>query len=202
MNKADIYFTIEKENKAIFKAKGSKFIALAFPVGTEEEVKNRLTLVKKKYHDARHHCYAYRLGAEEPYQYRINDDGEPSGTAGKPIFGQIISHKLTNLLVVVVRYFGGTLLGTGGLIRAYKESARDCLENVEIQERINYKLLKIRFPYEKTNLVMRLIKDEMLGILEHSAEYESQMSINIPKTQFFRVKDRFLRLEKIQIIEE
>ena len=122
----DLYLTIEKTTEGLYKETGSKFLAMAFPVSTREEISERLAELRKKYHDARHHCYAWRLGADME-EYRVNDDGEPSGSAGLPIFGQIQSRDLSNVLVVVVRYFGGTLLGVGGLIRAYRAAASGAL---------------------------------------------------------------------------
>ena len=127
MNDAqDTFLTISAKSEAVFKEKGSKFLAFAFPVGSEEDVKEKLDLLRKKYFDASHHCYAYRLGVNGE-QYRANDDGEPANSAGKPILGQLISCNVTNVLVVVVRYFGGTLLGFGGLIKAYKQATAAAL---------------------------------------------------------------------------
>ena len=122
----DSYKTLENPAEGIYREKGSRFLAFGYPVHNEEEIKIRVAALRKKYHDARHHCYAYRLGPAGE-TYRVNDDGEPSGTAGKPIYGQLLSNNLTNVLVVVVRYFGGTLLGTGGLITAYRSATSDML---------------------------------------------------------------------------
>ena len=130
--KQDEYLTIVKSSEGLYKEKGSKFIALAFPVKTEEELKAIQLRLRKEYHDARHHCYAYRIGTSNMV-YRTNDDGEPSGTAGKPIYGQIQSFQLTNILVVVIRYFGGTKLGVPGLIRAYKTATQDVFQNADIK---------------------------------------------------------------------
>jgi uncharacterized YigZ family protein len=131
----DSYKTIKKESQGYFKDKGSKFLAFAFPVKSEEEIKEILTRLRKEHHSARHHCYAWRLGSEE-ITFRANDDGEPSSTAGKPILGQLLSFEVTNILIIVVRYFGGTLLGVSGLINAYKNAAADSLNNAEIIEKI------------------------------------------------------------------
>ena len=131
----DNYLSIEKRSEGIYKDRGSKFLAFAFPVYQEDEIKDILAELRKEYHDARHHCYAYRLGASKEI-YRVNDDGEPSSSAGKPIFGQIQSNDLSNILIVVVRYFGGTLLGVGGLINAYRSAAADALINASIIERV------------------------------------------------------------------
>ncbi|MDR2971748.1 MAG: YigZ family protein [Bacteroidales bacterium] len=129
------FYTISEPAEAIFKEKKSKFLAFAFPVENEAEIKEKVAFLKKKYHDARHHCYAYILGAEK-LKYRMNDDGEPSGTAGNPIHGQLLSKEVTNVLIVVVRYFGGIKLGTGGLRVAYKLAAKKVLENATIIEKI------------------------------------------------------------------
>ena len=131
----DTYKTIEDTRRRIFKDKGSKFYAFAFPVKTEDEIKEIIAGLKKEHHSARHHCYAWRLGTEE-ITYRANDDGEPSSTAGKPILGQLLSFDVTNMLVVVVRYFGGTLLGASGLINAYRTAAASALKNAKIETKI------------------------------------------------------------------
>ena len=130
----DLYLTISSNTKGQFKDRGSRFIALAFHVVSEDEIKEQITLLRKEYHDARHHCFAWRLGPDME-RYRVNDDGEPSGSAGRPIFGQIQSRELTDILVVVIRYFGGTLLGVGGLINAYRSAASDALEHANITEK-------------------------------------------------------------------
>ncbi len=151
------YNTIAQLAAGLYKEKGSKFLAFAEPVRNLDEVKERLEYYRKEYHDARHVCYAYMLGADRT-DFRANDDGEPSGTAGRPILGQINSLGLTNILVVVIRYFGGILLGTGGLIVAYKEATRDALSQAEIVEKDVMEQRKITFPYEKMNEVMRTLK--------------------------------------------
>jgi uncharacterized YigZ family protein len=157
----DSYRTIEKPAEGEYREKGSRFLAFGFPVENEEEVRVFLSGIRKKYHDARHHCYAYRLGSRKDI-YRVNDDGEPSGTAGKPIYGQLLSNDLTNVLVVVVRYFGGTLLGTGGLINAYRSSVANMLSLAVIVTRHVEVKLNISFPYGVLNNVMKILKDESL----------------------------------------
>ena len=144
----DSYRTIESNSEGNFKDRGSKFLAFAFPVQNEEQIKIFIGDLKKRYHDARHHSYAYRIYPENPV-YRVNDDGEPSGTAGKPIYGQILSNNLMNILIVVVRYFGGTLLGTSGLINAYRAAALDCIDKARIIERTIESTLILNFDYEK-----------------------------------------------------
>ena len=127
----DIYKTLNSPSEGLYKEKGSKFLAFAFPVYDETEIRNLIAEIKKQYYDARHHCYAWQLGLDKS-NFRANDDGEPSGTAGKPIYGQILSHQLTNVLIIVVRYFGGIKLGTGGLVAAYKTAAADAIAHSEI----------------------------------------------------------------------
>ena len=165
MLEEDIYKTIEEQGEAIYTEKRSKFLAFAIPVTTLDEVKEWIEVYQKKYYDARHVCYAYRLG-ERGDQERSNDNGEPSGTAGKPILGQIHSKELTNVLVIVVRYFGGTKLGVPGLIAAYKESAAAVLDEAIIEERTVDKRIKIDFSYIVMNDVMRIIKEEQPKIEE------------------------------------
>lgn len=159
------YRTIAKESEGLYKEKGSRFIALAYPVRTEEEVKQHVADVKKKYYDARHHCYAYILGANKD-AYRMNDDGEPSGTAGRPIHGQLLSKDLTDTLIIVIRYFGGIKLGVSGLINAYKTAAKDALDNNTIVEKFVEEDYQLRFPPLSMNKVMQLLKRETVKITD------------------------------------
>lgn len=154
----DVYKTIGKEGISVFKDRGSKFLGFAFYVQSENEIKEKLDKLRKEYHDARHHCYAWKLGFQGEH-WRANDDGEPSSSAGKPILQQIAARDLTNTLVVVIRYFGGVLLGVGGLINAYKNAASDALENSTIIEKLVEENIMITFPYEQTNEVMRVLND-------------------------------------------
>ena len=172
------YLTIAGEAEGIYKDKGSKFLAFAVPAESIEDVKEQLEQFRQRYHDARHVCYAYMLGAERQ-DYRANDDGEPSGTAGRPILGQINSRQLTNILIVVVRYFGGILLGTGGLITAYKEAASDALSRAEIVEKDVMIRKTLRFPYEKMNEVMRLLKETQAVITRQDFDGECIIECNI-----------------------
>lgn len=174
------YHTIAGESEGIYREKGSKFIALAFPVRTEEEAKMRIAEVKKKYHDARHHCYAYILGPNKD-AYRVNDDGEPSGTAGRPIHGQLLSKDVTDTLVVVVRYFGGILLGVGGLTTAYKSATKDALENNTIIEKFIEENYKISFPPLGMNRVMQLLKRESVKITGQMYEEQSIITFTVQK---------------------
>ena len=166
---ADTYLTISEPSSGIYKEKGSRFLAFAEPVFTEEEIKQRLAWYRNEYHDARHVCYAWMLG-EERTLFRSSDDGEPSGTAGKPILGQINSKQLTNILIVVVRYFGGILLGTGGLVVAYKEATTDALNNAQIVEKDVLLHRTLTFPYEKMNEIMRVLKDTEAQIIRQDYE--------------------------------
>lgn len=154
----DTYLTIDQPSEGIFKDRGSKFLAFAFPVKTEHEIKAILIQLKKEHHVANHHCYAWRLGADK-LAYRANDDGEPNNSAGKPILGQIQSQDLTNVLIVVARYFGGTLLGVGGLINAYREAAADALKNSIIVEKHVQFVYEVEFTFENMNAVMQILKN-------------------------------------------
>ena len=182
------FITISDISEGIYKEKGSKFLSFALPVTTVEEVKVILDEYRKKFYDARHVCYAYMLGAERA-DFRANDDGEPSGTAGRPILGQINSFELTDVLVIVVRYFGGILLGTGGLITAYKEAARDALSQAEIVEKVITQRFEIRFGYELMNEVLRVFKEFEPEILKSELQYDCRYVVDVPKAsseQFFQ----------------
>lgn len=174
------YKTISSPSEGIYREKGSKFLAFAIPVSEVDEIKDILKNFRKKYYDARHVCYAYMLGAERT-DFRVNDDGEPSGTAGRPILGQINSLNLTNILVVVVRYFGGILLGTGGLITAYKEAAAAALQNATIVEKEVTSIYKLNFDYPVLNDVMHIIKTHNIAILSQQFEEKCKMKIEVPR---------------------
>lgn len=170
--------TIKASSEGIYKEKGSKFLSFALPVTTMDEIKNLLDEYRKKYFDARHVCYAYVSGADKS-GFRSNDDGEPSGTAGRPILGQIHSRDLTNVLVIVVRYFGGVLLGTGGLVTAYKEAAANALNEAEIVEKQVTIMYNLHFPYLQMNNVMKIIKDLDLKILQQQFELECEIQLEV-----------------------
>ena len=172
----DTYRTLEVPAEGIFRDRNSRFLAFGFPVSTSEEISSIVEGIRKKYHDARHHCYAYRLGIAKDI-YRMNDDGEPSGTAGKPIYAQLVSHDLTDTLVVVVRYFGGTLLGTGGLINAYRSATESMLSRATIIDKFVEDHFQIGFPYERLNAVMRILKDE--NVIPLHPEYASYCSMHL-----------------------
>ena len=156
MFSSEIYTTIAAPSEGLYKEKGSKFLAFAYPVSTEDEIKNLLQDLRKKFFDARHHCYAYRLGPDGA-TWRVNDNGEPSSTAGKPIFGQLISFGLSDVLVVVIRYFGGIKLGVSGLINAYRTAARDALEHAQTVEKQVRENITLEYTYEQTNAVMKAV---------------------------------------------
>ncbi len=194
----DTYKTIQKRTKGIYKDRGSKFIAIALPVDTEMQVKNALDKIKKEYHDARHHCYAYRLGWDYSV-YRINDDGEPSGSAGKPIFGQIRSHELTNTLIVVVRYFGGVKLGVRGLIDAYKGAASEALKKNKIVRQVVNAKLHLHFGYSQMGAVMQLIKEEQLVQISTKFEIECDIEIAVRKTKEKDIRERFEKINGVTV---
>jgi uncharacterized YigZ family protein len=193
----DEYKTLQDISQGLYKEKGSKFIAVAVPVDSANDVKLHLEHIRKRYHDARHHCYAYRLG-DEPYELRYNDDGEPSGTAGKPIFGQIQSFELTNVLIVVIRYFGGVRLGTGGLIQAYRAAARDAIDNGKIITKTWKACVKILFTYPQMDIVMRIIKEENLRIISQESGEQSSILLEIRKGHLEAVMRKFSSLDKLK----
>ena len=174
----DSYKSIASESRGLFKDNGSRFIAHAYPVETEEEVKEIVAALKKEYYDARHHVYAYRLGYMGD-KFRANDDGEPSGSSGRPVLGQIDSCGLSDILVVVVRYFGGIKLGIPGLIRAYKTSTADALANAEIVEKIASKMYRVHFGYMSMNSVMKVFKDMDLVQKNQSFDMECSMDTSV-----------------------
>lgn len=163
---SDTYKTIEGESQGLFRDRGSRFIAIAVPVTSQEQIKTRLAELKKEYHDARHHCFAWVLGPDRQ-TWRVSDDGEPSGTAGRPIMAQINARELTNILIVVIRYFGGTLLGVGGLINAYRSAAADALVTASVIEKHLMARWSVSFPYASMNDVMKVLRDESCSQSEH-----------------------------------
>ena len=198
MEKYDAYRSIAGRSEGLFKDNGSRFIALAYPVETEEEVKEIVASLKKEYHDARHHCYAYRLGYRGD-RFRANDDGEPSGSAGRPILGQIDSLGLSDVLVVVVRYFGGIKLGIPGLIRAYKTSTADALSQAEIVEKVAGKTFRVRFDYLSMNAVMKALKD--LGLTATDQDFGLDCSLQV-RVRLALEDDFRTRLSEIANLEE
>lgn len=189
----DTYQTIASPSEGLYKEKGSKFLAFAYPVKNETQIKEHIDRIKKEYFDARHHCYAYILGPTKD-AYRINDDGEPSGTAGKPIHGQLLSKDLTDTLVVVVRYFGGIKLGVSGLINAYKTAARDALDQATIVEKTIDHTYRVRFEYPLMNDVMRILKEYNLAPQNQLFELDCQLDFSVRQSMSNAVYDAFQKL--------
>jgi uncharacterized YigZ family protein len=201
MGSQDIYKTIDKPSEeTLFKDRNSKFFGYAFPVTNEEEIRTCLDLLKKKHHAARHFCYAWQLGVEQ-VRFRANDDGEPSNSAGMPIYGQIQSFEVTNILVVSVRYFGGTKLGVGGLIHAYKNSAQLALEASDIIEKTIDVKYELSFQYDLMNRVMRIIKEKRLTIVKQQLEADCTYVIAVRKNEAKTIFDLFDSLYKLTIKE-
>ena len=195
----DVYKTIEKPStETLFKEKGSKFFGYTFPVLSEEDVKTCIEELRKKHHTARHFCYAYQLGIEKT-RFRANDDGEPNNSAGMPIYGQIQSFEVTNILIVSVRYFGGTKLGVGGLISAYKTSAQMALEASGILEKTINILYKLTFNYDLMNAVQRIIKERNIEIVKQQLEMDCQYIISVRKKEADAVFAIFENLYKVDI---
>ena len=195
---SDSYFTISKPAEAALKEKGSKFLSFVFPVVSETEIKVLLANLKKLHPGANHHCYAWRLGADKA-AFRANDDGEPSNSAGKPILSQIQSNDLTNVLIVVVRYFGGTLLGVGGLIQAYKHAAAAALQNTEITECFILFEYKLVFNFEHINAVMRILKDEAAIISSTSYADLNTIIFSVKKQNSEKIERKFKELYTCQL---
>jgi len=196
-----IFLTIASESTGVYKEKGSKFLAFAYPVKTEEEVKEKLDFLRKKYFDARHHCYAYRLGAGGE-RYRANDDGEPANSAGKPILGQLMAHCVTNVLVVVVRYFGGILLGVGGLVHAYKQAAADALAHAETVTDVLTETWRLTFAYADLNPVLKVVKDMNLDCYEQDFNLNCSMKVKVQKNLSEQLKKRLEQVESLEIVYE
>lgn len=194
----DTYQTINSSSEGLYKEKGSKFIALSYHVTSEEEVKDILLKLRKDYHDARHHCYAYIIGFKSEH-WRANDDGEPSGTAGRPIHGQIVSRNLTNTLVVVIRYFGGTKLGVSGLISAYKAAASDALENAQVITKTVNDIYEVTFDYLAMNDVMKLVKDENLDLMEQNFDTSCIIKLGIRQSKTPSVLGKIEKIDSAMV---
>ena len=197
----DTYKTIQENAEAIYTEKRSKFIAIALPVRTLSEVKSLLEEYQKKYYDSRHVCYAYMLRAERK-DFRANDNGEPSGTAGKPILGQINSRELTDVLVIVVRYFGGIKLGTSGLIVAYRMAASLALDEAPVIEKTVDEDVAVAFEYPFMNDIMRIVKEESPEILEQSYDMDCLMRLRIRKSMMGKLRARLEKVETARILDE
>jgi uncharacterized YigZ family protein len=189
----DTYRTIEKPGEAIFRDRGSKFLGFAYPVNNEAEIKPILTQLRSEHPKANHHCWAMRLSIDRSV-FRINDDGEPSGTAGRPILNTLLSQDLTNLVVIVVRYFGGTLLGVPGLINAYKTATEDALKTTSVIEKTVNDFYTIGFDYLLMNDVMRIIKEDNLVIISQAFDNDCSIRVSIRKTQ---VNQTLAKLHKL-----
>ena len=199
----DTYKTIASSvQEVIFKEKSSKFLGYAFPVTSEEEIKAHLEEVKKAHFSARHWCYAWQLGYGTNQRYRANDDGEPNNTAGIPIYGQIQSFELTNILVIVVRYFGGIKLGVGGLVQAYKTTAQLTLQEAEIEEKLITEELCIRFDYPLMNKVMRVVKEQNLNITQQLLTEDCELHLAIRQSDYQRMQELFENIYGVLIVKD
>ena len=199
----DTYKTIASSvQEVIFKEKSSKFLGYAFPVTSEEEIKAHLEEVKKAHFSARHWCYAWQLGYGTNQRYRANDDGEPNNTAGIPIYGQIQSFELTNILVIVVRYFGGIKLGVGGLVQAYKTTAQLTLQEAKIEEKLITEELRIRFEYPLMNKVMRVVKEQNLNITQQLLTENCELHLAIRQSDYQRIQELFENIYGVLIVKD
>jgi len=194
----DIFKTVEGVSQGLYKEKGSKFIARAYHVKSEEDIKAVLQQLRKEFYDARHHCYAWRIDARHE-KTRSNDDGEPSGSAGKPILNQIFSFELFDVLVVVIRYFGGTKLGVSGLINAYKTSAREALENANVVKKELRDLYQVEFEYPLMNAVMRVIKEDSLVIKEQQFDNQCLINLEMKLSTIDKSANRLSRIRGVKI---
>ena len=197
----DTYKTItEASEETLFKDRNSKFFGYAFPVLTEEEIKERLKKLRKVHHTARHHCYAWQLGTEN-LRFRVSDDGEPSNSAGQPIYGQIQAFGVTNILIVSVRYFGGTKLGVGGLINAYRTSAQLALKASKVVEKTIDIQFKLNFGYDTMNRVQRVIKERNISIVSQKLEFNCEYIISVRKKESQQIFEVFSNIFKVEIKE-
>ncbi len=193
----DTYRTLEKPAEGLFRDRGSKFLAFAFPLNAESELKNILAQLKSVHPKANHHCWAFRLGIDRSV-FRVNDDGEPSGTAGRPILNTLLSKDLTNIVVVVVRYFGGTLLGVPGLINAYKSATEDALNHGKIIQKTVNDIYRIQFDYLQMNDIMKIIKEDDLTIISQDFDEDCNMRVSIRKTMVNQVLGRFEQISGVK----
>ena len=196
---SDSYNSIAEPSRGIYRDSGSKLIALAYPVSDENQIREIISEVKKEYFDARHHCFAYRLGVNGE-NWRANDDGEPSSTAGRPILGQLLSNELSDILVIVVRYFGGTKLGVPGLIKAYKSATADALANSKIIEKKAMTHFNVRFGYMQMNSVMKVIKDFSPTVKQQIFDNLCSIEMEIRKGELDKIRDAFEKIEGTEFI--
>ena len=195
----DTYRTISDLSEGYYTEKRSRFLSFALPVRTPDEVKTQIDAYRKKYYDARHVCWAYMLGPDRT-TFRANDDGEPSSTAGKPILGQINSNNLTDILIIVVRYFGGIELGTSGLIVAYRTAAAEAIAAAHIEERTVDETITITFEYPHLNSVMRIVKEDKPDVLAQSFELTCEMTLRIRQSRMDALKSRLLKVDSLRIV--
>ncbi|ETK05815.1 hypothetical protein T230_15820 [Tannerella sp. oral taxon BU063 isolate Cell 1/3] len=195
----DTYRTIRDLSEGYYTEKRSRFLSFALPVRTPDEVKTQVDAYRKKYYDARHVCWAYMLGPDRT-AFRANDDGEPSSTAGKPILGQINSNNLTDILIIVVRYFGGIELGTSGLIVAYRTAAAEAIAAAHIEERTVDETITITFEYPHLNSVMRIVKEDKPDVLAQSFELTCEMTLRIRQSRMDALKSRLLKVDSLRIV--
>jgi uncharacterized YigZ family protein len=195
----DTYTTIAQPTEGIFRDRGSKFLAFAYPVSSDSEIKPIVAHLKAEHPKANHHCWAIRLGIDRSV-FRVNDDGEPSGTAGRPILNTLLSKNITNVLVVVVRYFGGTLLGVPGLINAYKAATETALSEAQLIEKTVNDIYTITFEYLQMNDVMRIIKDEQLQIMEQRSELNCDIRFSVRKTQVEQVMSKLNKVSGVKVV--
>ena len=201
MDQSDVYKTIAGLSEGEYSEKRSKFLAFAHPVHSVDEVKELVEFYQKKYYDARHCCYAYMLGPERK-EFRANDNGEPSGTAGKPILGQINSHELTDILIVVIRYFGGIKLGTSGLIVAYRQAASEAIQAATIIEKTIDEEVSFFFEYPFMNSVMRIVKEEEPMLASQGYDHDCSMTLRIRRSRMPRLKERLSKVETLRFQED
>ncbi|MGY3211776.1 IMPACT family protein [Mucilaginibacter sp. HD30] len=194
----DTYVTIKTNSEGVFRDRGSKFMAFAFPITSDAEIKDVVTRLKAEHPKANHHCWAMRQGTDRSV-FRVNDDGEPSGTAGRPILNVLLSRDVTNVLIVVVRYFGGTLLGVPGLINAYKQAAMDALDNATIIEKSTQDIYDLQFAHEQMNDVMRLVKENNLTLLSQQFDTLCTLQISIRKTKVNQVLGKMEKIQDLKI---
>ena len=195
---SDTYKTIKTPSEGYFMDKRSKFYAFAYPVETEDEIKEHLSVLKKRYYDARHHVYAWILGADKTH-YRANDDGEPAGSSAKPIYGQLLSNNLTNIVIFVVRYFGGVKLGVPGLINAYRTAAQDAIQNAEIIEKAVEDYFELRYEYLLMNEVMKILKEEPITIVEQTFDNQCRIAFRTHRRHGEKIKNRLEQISELVI---
>jgi uncharacterized YigZ family protein len=198
---SDTWKTIAAPAEGLFKDRGSRFLSFIFPVRDEEEIKELLQRIRKEHHSARHHCYAWRLGTEEIH-FRFSDDGEPSSTAGKPILGQLVSNGLTRVLLIVVRYFGGTLLGISGLINAYREAAADAIRNATIENLTIETGYRLEFTYKELNAIMQILKNENLTQNAIQLTDKCCLDFSVRKSEATRIEQLFRSIYDVKIINK